>query len=270
MECDKFSINAVINEGDYAMYIYYTIVLLITEVAMTSSAVDTQALVLYDDNQTPLKRFSAREKSVTIGSFVIHLKQSWNENGVAGVLWDSAIVLSEYLDTHPDLIRGHQVLELGAGLGLPSIVAAKLSGKSVMATDQPSAISLLRENIVANLREEEMSAVSIVPLDWANLPDQPLSADIILGADLVYNEEVFEALRKVITQLITTDNVMLMASKIRYPKDKRFYETLRDDFDVTQNQPFCVASRDSPRIVDEYDRDKERHIELETREHCQN
>ncbi|PIO58607.1 hypothetical protein TELCIR_19953, partial [Teladorsagia circumcincta] len=145
-----------------------------------------------------------------------------------------AIVLSEYLATHPDLVRGHRVLELGAGLGLPSIVAAKLSGKSVVATDQPSAISLLRENIAANLREEEMSAVSIVPLDWANLPEEPLSADIILGADLVYNEEVFEALRKVITKLITTDNVMLMASKIRYPKDKRFYETLRDDFDVTQ------------------------------------
>ncbi|KAK6013715.1 hypothetical protein OSTOST_20944, partial [Ostertagia ostertagi] len=216
------------------MYIYYTIVLLITEVAMTSSAVDTQALVLYDDNQTPLKRFSAREKSVTVGSFVIHLKQSWNENGVAGVLWDSAIVLSEYLVTHPDLVRGHRVLELGAGLGLPSIVAAKLSAKRVMATDQPLAISLLRENIIANLREEEMSAVSIVPLDWATLPEEPLSANIILGADLVYNEEVFEALRKAIMQLITTDNFMLMASKIRYPKDKRFYETLRDDFDVTQ------------------------------------
>ncbi|KAK6057706.1 hypothetical protein COOONC_04738, partial [Cooperia oncophora] len=184
--------------------------------------------------QAPIKRFSAREKSVTIGSFVVHLKQSWNENGVAGVLWDSAIVLSEYLNTHVELVRDRRVLELGAGVGLPSIIAAKLSASKVLATDQPSAISLLRENLIANLREEEMTAASTVPLDWTALPEEPLSADIILGADLVYNAEVFEALREVMEKFITPSNSMLMASKIRYPKDKLFFETLRDDFDVTQ------------------------------------
>ncbi|KAK5973581.1 Methyltransferase [Trichostrongylus colubriformis] len=216
------------------MNIYCALLLVIIEETMASSAVDAQALVLYDDNQTPLKRFLAREKSVNIGSFSINLKQNWNENGVAGVLWDSAIVLSEYLVAHPDLVRGRQILELGAGIGLPSIVAAKLSAEKVLTTDQPSAIPLLKENLIANLQEEEMSAITIVPLDWTALPKEPLSADVILGADLVYNEELFDALQKVIMQIITPDNLMLMASKIRYPKDEHFFDTLRENFDVTK------------------------------------
>jgi predicted nicotinamide N-methyase len=61
-------------------------------------------------------------------------------------LWPAARALAEAL---PD-VRGLRVVELGCGLGLPSLVAAARDA-SVTATDwSPDAIELLRENAARN------------------------------------------------------------------------------------------------------------------------
>jgi len=39
--------------------------------------------------------------------------------------WNAALALASFLDLHGDLYVGRNVLELGAGGGLPSIVASK-------------------------------------------------------------------------------------------------------------------------------------------------
>ncbi|KAK3682494.1 hypothetical protein B0T22DRAFT_386859 [Podospora appendiculata] len=55
----------------------------------------------------------------------------------AHTLWNGARIISDYFETHPDLVRGRTVLELGAASALPSIVAAVLGAKRVVATDYP-------------------------------------------------------------------------------------------------------------------------------------
>lgn len=52
-------------------------------------------------------------------------------------LWNGSRVISDYFETSPDIVRGKTVLELGAGAGLPSIVAAVLGAKKVLMTDYP-------------------------------------------------------------------------------------------------------------------------------------
>lgn len=52
-------------------------------------------------------------------------------------LWNGSRVISEYFETNPNVVRGKTVLELGAGAGLPSIVAAVLGAKKVVMTDYP-------------------------------------------------------------------------------------------------------------------------------------
>src|SRR4051812_18929385 len=53
--------------------------------------------------------------------------------GVA--LWPSAIALAHEVASRPEDFRGRSVLELGAGTGLPGIVAASLGGR-VVQTDR--------------------------------------------------------------------------------------------------------------------------------------
>lgn len=50
-------------------------------------------------------------------------------------VWDSALILSELLCQLPHLVKGQCILELGCGVGLPGIVAAKLGAASVTLSD---------------------------------------------------------------------------------------------------------------------------------------
>ena len=142
--------------------------------------------------------------------------------------WASSIVLAEKICSDPLLFgfpplpgdcegtktkrrRGLRVLELGAGTGLLSIVAAKLllstrasggddlySTTEIVATDyHPSVLDNLQTNISTNFPSLSSTALSpptivqVVPLDWEqpNYTCPPLNTcfDIILAADVIYH-----------------------------------------------------------------------------------
>jgi predicted nicotinamide N-methyase len=104
-------------------------------------------------------------------------------------LWPAARALAEAL---PD-VAGLRVVELGCGLGVPSLVAAS-RGAHVTAVDwAEDAVELLRENAARNgltLRVERR--------DWREPWDERF--DLVLAADVLYErrnvEPVLERLRE--------------------------------------------------------------------------
>jgi predicted nicotinamide N-methyase len=95
-------------------------------------------------------------------------------------------------------LPGLQVLELGAGLGLPSLVAA-MRGADVLATDwADDAVALLRDNAerngiplrVGRVRWDEPEAL---------LREAPW--DLVLGADLLYEQRNAEQLLDLLPRL---------------------------------------------------------------------
>jgi predicted nicotinamide N-methyase len=97
--------------------------------------------------------------------------------------WASGVALAEHVATLA--LEGERVLELGCGLGLPSLVAAR-RGAEVVATDWSSdAIALLERNAARN-GVRLTSAVA----DWRE-PDvfvQRDPFDLVLAADVLYEE----------------------------------------------------------------------------------
>jgi len=66
------------------------------------------------------------------------------------LLWNAGRTISDYLeDNAPALLNGRNVLELGAGAGLPGIVSAIQGASTVVVTDYPD--SDLIENIAHNI-----------------------------------------------------------------------------------------------------------------------
>ncbi|KAH9932414.1 putative methyltransferase-domain-containing protein [Amylocystis lapponica] len=111
--------------------------------------------------------------------------------------WASSIVLAEHLCAQPTtfgLADTARVLELGAGTGLLSIVAAKLlPGAQVVATDfHPSVLANLRANVAANFAHAHPVVPVVRALDW----ERPVYAaelagafDVVLAADVVYHAQ---------------------------------------------------------------------------------
>ena len=57
-----------------------------------------------------------------------------------GELWPSSIALSEFLNENSELISGKKIIEIGCGLGLAGIVAAKLGGTVTLTDYLPAAL----------------------------------------------------------------------------------------------------------------------------------
>jgi predicted nicotinamide N-methyase len=105
------------------------------------------------------------------------------------VLWRSGIVLARELDGVP--LGGRRVVELGCGLAVPSITAAR-AGAIVLATDTCSeALTLVRRNAQANAVALETATV-----DWAQPGELVRRApfDLVLAADVLYERASVAAL----------------------------------------------------------------------------
>jgi predicted nicotinamide N-methyase len=97
------------------------------------------------------------------------------------VLWRSGVALARELDGEP--LEGMRVLELGCGLGVPSIAAAR-AGAGVLATD--SSVEAL--DLVARSADANGVRVETAMVDWAE-PGELLSRapfDLVLAADVLY------------------------------------------------------------------------------------
>jgi len=97
------------------------------------------------------------------------------------VLWRSGVALARELDGLE--LRGRRVVELGCGLAVPSLAAAR-AGALVLATDSSAeALELADRNGHANDLQLETATI-----DWAQ-PEELVSRrlfDLVLAADVLY------------------------------------------------------------------------------------
>lgn len=112
-----------------------------------------------------------------------------------GILWPAAIGLATYISDHPELVKGKSVLELGAGLGLPSLVASH-AGANVLATDyHPDA----EKYFLRNCRHSSVEC-NYRRLNWRESGEDLGRFDVVLGSDVLYESkhprEVAEGLLK--------------------------------------------------------------------------
>ncbi len=124
-------------------------------------------------------------------------------------VWESAIVLAEDLAAMDG--RGKTLLELGCGLGLPAIVAAR-AGFTVTATDyEETALEGVRYNADRNA----VTGLRTRVLDWRNIPDDLGTFDLVVAADVLYEAHHPAALAATVFRTLAPSGLGLVADPCR-------------------------------------------------------
>ena len=125
-------------------------------------------------------------------------------------VWPSAIALHNVLKKHSSLIKDKTVLELGAGIGLPSLMMAS-EAKTIQVSDYDlEAVELLRKNI-AHLQLQNVQALQI---DWNDLPEN-INPEVIILSDVNYDPTQFETLTKLIEKFIYQGCAIILSTPQR-------------------------------------------------------
>ncbi|MEO0471353.1 MAG: hypothetical protein AAF206_17115 [Bacteroidota bacterium] len=120
-------------------------------------------------------------------------------------LWHSAIALAHWVFEFPAIHSDSGVLELGCGLGMSGI-AAGLKGAAVVQTDYlPEALQMAELCWRLNLSSLPKTAI----LDWRN-PLIDFQPDVLLAADVMYEERNGPPLLQAIKALLPRHGVMLL------------------------------------------------------------
>ena len=125
-------------------------------------------------------------------------------------LWPSSIALLDILKTHPHLIQNKHVLEIGAGIGLPSLMMAPFT-KSIQISDHDlEAVALLKKNI----EYLQLQNAEALQLDWKNVPKN-MNPDVVILSDVNYDPTQFDPLVALIDKFIKQGCTIILSTPQR-------------------------------------------------------
>jgi 2-polyprenyl-3-methyl-5-hydroxy-6-metoxy-1,4-benzoquinol methylase len=120
-------------------------------------------------------------------------------------VWESAIVLAEELAAGDG--RGLTLLELGCGIGLPAIVAARRGFAATASDYEPDALEAVRHNAASN----GAAGLAVRLLDWRDLPADLGTFDRVVAADVLYEKHHARALADVLGRTLAPGGLGLVA-----------------------------------------------------------
>jgi EEF1A N-terminal glycine/lysine methyltransferase len=193
----------------------------------------------------------------------------------ATMVWSGARILSTFLVTdHSDRIRGSSVVELGAGVGLPSLICHKLGAKRVCSTDYPAptVLATLLENVLRNAENDAVSdcrsSSEIAPRDdlhvlgylWGEDPSEVLSFnggqqyDVAIASECLWRHETHILLAKSLGLIVRPGGLAFISFSHHIPgleeNDLKFFEIAREfGFDVESTHTFDVPRMWSDKIA---------------------
>lgn len=191
-----------------------------------------------------------RYQTVEFGTTDIHLctlrdhQEFHDPNGVAeklgissaswpifGVLWPSSMVLAHYMSGFDTGKK--RILEVGCGMALASLLLNKRK-VDITATDyHPEVGTFLQRNVTLN----QGSDIAYQCVNWADESDTLGLFDVIIGSDLLYEDEHIGLLSAFIHRHAKPNCEVIMVDPGRGRKNKLSRAMTAFGYDVSQTKP---------------------------------
>jgi methyltransferase-like protein 23 len=161
--------------------------------------------------------------------------------GVA--IWPSAIALVHEIASRVDEISGRRILELGAGTGLPGIVAASLGARVVQSDRDELALHLCKRNGERN----GAASLEYRLADWTDWGDTD-HYDWVIGSDILYGESLHPDVRRIFENNLAPGGRVLLSDPFR-ATSFRLLETMESDGWIVSFNKWEVGEEGTPRPI---------------------
>ena len=189
-------------------------------------------------------------QTIEFGKTDIHLctlrnKQEFNDpTGIAeklgicsaswpifGVIWPSSLVLAHFISDYDT--QSKRILEVGCGMALSSLLLNKQHA-DITATDyHPEASKFLARNTLLN----EDDAIVFEQVNWADSSDNLGLFDLIIGSDLLYEDNHIELLANFIEAHSKSTCEVIIVDPGRGRKNKLSTRMISFGFSSSQQIP---------------------------------
>ncbi|XP_023172326.2 methyltransferase-like protein 22 [Drosophila hydei] len=188
-------------------------------------------------------------------------------------VWRGALLLADFVFHQREEWRSKTILELGAGVGLTSITAAMINKGKVYCTDVNLGciLELMRKNVQRN-KQLLQGQISVLEYDFlaprSQLSKELIAAivdsDIILAADVVYEDTLTDAFVAVMEHILELGEKSGRSKCIYMAMEKRYVFTLEDcDSVAPMYEHFLRQTAKKPWRMEELSLDFPQYFEYE-------
>ena len=160
---------------------------------------------------------------------------------IFGVIWPSSLVLAHYMDEYET--HKKRILEIGCGMALSSLLLNK-KHVDITATDyHPEVATFLTRNTLLNNDQK----IDFERVDWADKNDQLGLFDVIIGSDLLYEDQHIALLANFIEKHANTHCEVILVDPGRGRKNKITKAMTEFGFEHTHTKPI-----DTDYLIDDF------------------
>jgi len=201
-------------------------------------AISTTHVLALDDTR-PETLLTVREMVMQNADSPFTTDDQDDTTGLA--IWAASLVAARWLtELAPTHFEGANVLELGAGCGVPGLAIAAYGKPAVVDITDLNTDAL--ENTAFNiglLSEKAQARTKAYKMDWADEATWPKEkVDVLVGADLVYTPEIVPLLQKAMDGVIKDGGSFYYVA----PEDgraglKEFITAVKENWECVQETP---------------------------------
>jgi predicted nicotinamide N-methyase len=171
----------------------------------------------------------------------INTQDVFHEFPLWAKIWPASWVLAGYLAEMP-VASTKKIIEIGAGSGLVSIVAAACGHNIMLTESNPDALQFARANAFIN----GCPQLPILELDW-NRPQLKDTVDYIVASEVTYKKEDLSSLLSLFKNCLNPDGEVFLAGEMRRVS-KDFYQQLETGFNIRAQKKILRSSGEATAI----------------------
>ena len=156
-------------------------------------------------------------------------------------IWASAHAMTQFLQEEPTWVQNKIVLEIGAGVGIPSFCIASLTKKIIISDYAPDAVALLQKNI----NHLALNNAQAAYMDW-NTISEDITVDTILLSDTNYEPFAHNNLVVLINRFINNGSSIILATPNRLASNP-FIERISKY--ITSTKKYSIPENDTNKEI---------------------